>query len=285
MNMIKKGLFALLLVSIPCSCMPVYGEEDESYEEDYDTDYDGSEESVNDEPSEEVHEEEHSGEEKKKPVDLLEDWEKELSDEQWEEDRWELPSYVSLDMPEIWQLPELPTGCEATAMTIAIDYMGFDLDKEDFAKKYMRYSVDDMAYGFMGDPFEEDGAGILPPALAESCNDYLESQHSDLQAFETTTYTFGELLSLTAKGYPVVIWVTTNYEPPEKGSTGSSRNGINYQWYANEHCVVIQGYNLDSGRIVLSDPGCGYIGQNLDEIRYLCESIGRYSVAISAAKG
>lgn len=279
MNRFKPVLLPLLIISMSASCTPVCAEDYETdedygeyYEEDYDSAYEEPTESSTTAPL-------------KKAEDMLEDWEKELSDEQWEEDRWELPSYVSLDMPEIWQLPELPTGCEATAMTIAIDYMGFDLDKETFAKKYMRYSVDDMAEGFMGDPFEEDGAGILPPALADSCNDYLKSQGSDLQAFETTTYTFGELLALTAKGYPVVIWVTTNYEAPEKSSTGSARNGINYQWYTNEHCVVIQGYNLDTGRIVLSDPGCGYIGQNLDAVRYLCESIGRYSVAISGASG
>ena len=213
---------------------------------------------------------------------LLTPEEKAASDAQWEEDILDLPSSASLDLPEMWQVPELPTGCESVALTIALNYMGCGLKKETFAQKYLRHHVDDMTEGFVGDPFSDDGAGIFPPALVASCNDYFESQDSDLVAFETTSYHFGQLLALTAKGCPVVIWVTTEYDPPQKVEDTVDKDGIAYQWYANEHCVVIQGYDLDTGRIVLSDPGCGYIGQDLDDVRYLVESIGGYSLAISA---
>ena len=287
----KTGVICALVFSMAMALIPVRAEDYVEYEEDWEYDDSAGD---HDYSEEEEHEDDHAEDEDGHAEDedghhaeacLLSPDEKALSDARWEEDIQDLPSYVSLDLPEIWQMPEMPTGCEPVAMTIAIDYMGFDLDKETFARKYLRYSAYDMADGFMGDPFKEDGAGILPPALAESCNDYFKSQGSDLTAFETSSFSFGELLALTAKGYPVLIWVTTDYEDPEIGHTSVSRNGIDYQWYINEHCVVIQGYNLDTGRIVFSDPSCGYIGQNLNAIRYLYESIGGYSLAISSAKG
>ena len=134
------------------------------------------------------------------PGSVLSPEEKAESDAQWEEDILNLPSSASLDLPEMWQTPELPTGCESVAVTIALNFMGFNLDKETFAREYLRHSVDDMTYGFIGDPFEENGAGIFPPAMVESCNDFLESQGSDVVAFETTTYRFGQLLVLIIYG-------------------------------------------------------------------------------------
>lgn len=320
MNLWKKGVAASLSLLLVFSITPVHAEDFESYDEydddeDYDAyeDYDGyggyEENGDYDDGYGEYGSQEENSEEESRPVphrshDMAETWddedgdgivdgeacngelltpeEKAASDAQWEEDIQEIPSSASLDLPEMWQVPELPTGCESVALTIALNYMGCGLQKETFAQKYLRHHVDDMTEGFVGDPFSDDGAGIFPPALVESCNDYFESQDSDLVAFETTTYTFGQLLALTAKGCPVVIWVTTSYEPPQKVEDTVDRNGIEYQWYANEHCVVIQGYDLYSGRIVLSDPGCGYIGQDLDDVRYLVESIGGYSLAISS---
>ena len=50
----------------------------------------------------------------------------------------ELPkSYIIQGFPIINQMPELPTGCEITAMTMALNYYGYQADKVEMATQYL----------------------------------------------------------------------------------------------------------------------------------------------------
>ena len=73
----------------------------------------------------------------------------------------DLPRSVSLKVPEVRQLPELPTGCESVALTMALEYEGFMLYKTTIAREFLVYNqeTDNMAIGYIGDPFSKDGAG------------------------------------------------------------------------------------------------------------------------------
>lgn len=79
-------------------------------------------------------------------------------------------SYRIEGFPEIFQNPELPTGCEITALAMALGYYGFDADKTVLASDYLpreeyevRQGEDGLMYGsdlneyFLGDPFTEEG--------------------------------------------------------------------------------------------------------------------------------
>lgn len=46
-----------------------------------------------------------------------------------EEKMAEEPAYVIPDFEVIYQLPELPTGCEMTAMSMVLQYWGYPVDK------------------------------------------------------------------------------------------------------------------------------------------------------------
>ena len=67
-------------------------------------------------------------------------------------------------------MPELPTGCEITALTMVLNYYGYAADKTVMASKYLpvraaglHYGADGMLYGndmdeyFIGDPATENG--------------------------------------------------------------------------------------------------------------------------------
>lgn len=45
--------------------------------------------------------------------------------------------YEIEDFPILWQMPELPTGCEITALTMTLQYYGFDVDKVTMAEEYL----------------------------------------------------------------------------------------------------------------------------------------------------
>lgn len=80
-------------------------------------------------------------------------------------------SYRIEDFPLIMQMPELPTGCEITALTMTLNYYGFQIDKVTMATKYLPtlpsadvyVTEDGILYGndmnqfFIGDPASENG--------------------------------------------------------------------------------------------------------------------------------
>lgn len=49
----------------------------------------------------------------------------------------ESDSYIIENFPILEQMPELPTGCEITAMTMALNYYGYEADKIQMAEKYL----------------------------------------------------------------------------------------------------------------------------------------------------
>ena len=76
-------------------------------------------------------------------------------------------------MANILQNPELPVGCEITALTILLNYYGFNAEKTDMAKNYLPTSwgnpktVDGKLYKdsfydyFIGDAFGRDHSTII----------------------------------------------------------------------------------------------------------------------------
>lgn len=80
------------------------------------------------------------------------------------------PEYLIQNFPIIYQMPELPTGCEVTALTMAMNYYGCAADKVEMASRYLPvasanlyYGADGRQYGtdlrqyFVGDPASDHG--------------------------------------------------------------------------------------------------------------------------------
>lgn len=107
---------------------------------------------------------------------------------------------IKLNVPLIAQRPELPTGCEITAVTMLLQYTGAQVDKIQLAKE-MPYDRTDCNKGFVGDPFTENGNSIYPPALTALISKY---------AGHATDLTGADLPALKAQidqDHPVVVWV------------------------------------------------------------------------------
>ena len=187
---------------------------------------------------------------------------------------------AQLNVEFIDQYPELPTGCESVALTSALRYLGFKLEKTDFAELYLGFS-DEVMWGYVGDPFMDDGAGIFPPGLVMNANDYLAEQKSEYRAYNTMGTKLTDLYKLVDAGFPVLVWTTIDYSVPYlEDDVPFYYDGEEFYWYSSEHCVVLSGYDLDAGTVTLTDPTNGVITTDAEQFGLIYNVTGELSMTV-----
>lgn len=113
-------------------------------------------------------------------------------------------SWIS-GVPLIAQRPELPNGCEITAVTMMLQYAGAQVDKMQLAKEMPRSS--DPNYGYIGQPWDQTGITIFPNALMNLVEKYAGS------AQDLTGADFNAIKYQIDIGHPVVTWNTLHGFP------------------------------------------------------------------------
>ena len=196
----------------------------------------------------------------------------------------QLPETMYLDVPELFQKPELPTGCESVALTMALMFEGFELDKTTIAREFLIYNqeTDNMAVGYIGDPFTEEGAGCFAPAIAGTAVCFFEDQGYDYQAYDISGTEFEELLSYVAIGRPVIVWGTMYMEEPVFTDTVTEYNGKVYRWYMQEHCMVLSGYDLKTQTVIINDPLEGIVTRDMTEFHEIYDKTGQNAVVLKS---
>lgn len=129
------------------------------------------------------------------------------------------------DAEVIGQNPELPTGCEITAVTMMLRYAGKDVNKIQLAYEMPRSNNGD--YGFVGDPFSVTGWWIFPTGVAPVVNHHLG--HSQVM----TGAAFSAIVDKLIQGHLVVAWVA------------------NVNGFVN-HALALTGYR--DGRVYFNNP-------------------------------
>lgn len=193
-------------------------------------------------------------------------------------------SKVVLDVPEILQNPELPTGCESVALTIALNSLGCDLQKTEIADNYLEYG-DNLAYQYAGDPHTESGAGVFAGGIVNAAEKYIKEKNLDIAAINTSGTSLSDLCKVVAAGYPVVIWGTMYMSDPLITSQSYEYDGHTYTWYQNEHCMVLAGYDQDAGTVVISDPLSGIVVRDANTYESYFNETGMYSVVLMNKSG
>lgn len=157
----------------------------------------------------------------------------------------------------ICQYPELPTGCEVTALAMVLNYYGLDADKCELADRFLdkgEIEETDFRYAFPGDPHSVNGYGCYAPAIVNCANRFLREKQSSLRAIEIKGEKLGSLMEYCDKGIPVLIWCTIDFRPGYYTKEWLI-NGQRLRWYAPEHCVVLLGEN--DGKAFIADPRIG----------------------------
>lgn len=109
------------------------------------------------------------------------------------------------NFPVVYQRPELPTGCEITALTMVLNYYGYNVSKTTMASNYLPQVASgytgrvDLDYYFCGNPYGS-GIGCGAGALVTAANSYFSDCGSFLQGKDITGATSNDVLARVAGG-------------------------------------------------------------------------------------
>lgn len=175
--------------------------------------------------------------------------------------------FVCIDVPYISQREEYPTGCELVSASMLLKFYGFDITAGELIDKgYIKQSeaeyeedkvyLDDPNKAFIGNPRTDSGYGCYAPALLDCLNKYLEDEYFD--AVNLSEISLHDLcIEYIDFGEPVIVWASINMSDTEiiRNAWTIKDTGKSFDWIANEHCLVLVGY--DEENYYFNDPQKG----------------------------
>ena len=170
-----------------------------------------------------------------------------------------IPESIELSVPCLMQNPELPTGCESVALTNALLFYGFELEKTTIADKWLPLSDDDFVNSFLGNPRDPSSNSCMAPCLTQTANSFLEAQGSQLRARDISGIAFEGLLSLVGQGKPIIVWSTIDLMEVGAPYRTQIQDDITYFLFKGSHCVVISGYDHNKSLITVCDSLSGLV--------------------------
>lgn len=168
---------------------------------------------------------------------------------------------VRLNVPTIKQYPELPRGCEVTALAMLLENQNYNTTKMQLAKEIKknpaRYKIQNGEihfgnphYGFVGDIYtrKNPGLGVYVEPIID-----LAYKYAGTNVINLTNQKELEIMFALSDGLPVWIITNTTYEKLPKSAfetwhTPQGKIKITYK----EHSVVITGY--DNQYYYFNDP-------------------------------
>ncbi len=206
----------------------------------------------------------------------------------------EPPESIQLEVPYISQAGLLPTGCELVSAKMVLEYYGAEVTVNDIVDNtFCKYpqTIGGKTYGyhpkaaFIGNPWDESSFGCFPPVVVEMMNKLLPEGKQAEDVSKTELRTLAE--TYLPRNMPVLVWATIHMMEsyPTVGWYVLDENGDPtdewYEWQANEHCMVLVGY--DSDCYYFNDPygsrGLVAYERALAEQRYA--EIGSYAVVVT----
>lgn len=200
------------------------------------------------------------------------------------------PSSAEIKVESILQNPELPTGCELTTLTMLLNHSGFETDKISLMK-YMPmsgiYTYDGVRYGpdfrkvYPGNPTGNGGYGCYTPCMVTTASEYFRSAGiADWYLEDITGSDFNILLNYTALGKPVMVWATIGLIEPYDSLTWVTPEKTAVTWRANEHTMLLTGYDKENDVVYVNDPLKGSVKYPLKKFKLRYDEMGRYAAVL-----
>lgn len=206
---------------------------------------------------------------------------------------------------------DLLTGCEATGLTEALNWYGYDVDKYTIADEFLPKSElrwedyedgfwddkntdfweywdggvvgPDFKTTFIGDPYrEETSYGCYAPCVVRTANKYFKSVGSTYKARDISGTELNDLFRYIEAGIPVILIVTPFLEEPESGDYWFAEDiGEVVHWQKGHHCMVLIGFDLDDNCVYTADPanGCVMV-YDMDSFKYIYDIKGQSALYI-----
>lgn len=165
-------------------------------------------------------------------------------------------------VPLIAQFPELPRGCEVTALAMLLNYYGIGVSKMDLAHEVAKDPTEysqtkegvvtfgNPSYGFVGDMYDKSkpGLGVYHEPLMELMRSYIGGDALDL-----TGSSFTDLFYFIAKDKPVVVITNYTFTPLEPNKFEAWKTPFGDAIITTAmHAVTIIGY--DESTVYFNDP-------------------------------
>ncbi|GEM_PF-997375 len=166
-----------------------------------------------------------------------------------------------LIVPVMAQRPELPTGCEATTLTMLLNWAGINLSKTAVADLIPTSTLPFFMHNgsfvgpnpevaFVGDPRETTGYGVYERPVLMAARALFPGR-----ALNLTGESFDMVLSYVKHGHPVMVWTTISLLPPNVMAVWQDPSGNRVNWIAGEHSMLVVGVTEDS--VIANDPWSG----------------------------
>lgn len=210
---------------------------------------------------------------------------------------YRLPTHASraeqeLAVPVIMQKPELPQGCEITALTAVLNYYGMNVTKLEMADNYLPkqniYSTGGQRYGpnpafaYAGNPRDKaNGMYVFAGPIVKAAEAVIADKQANLRVSDMSGATQGDILELVEEGVPVVVWVTLDLSTPKTtANKGWVYEGetLKREAYTNLHAVVLTGHS--NQQVVVMDPLKGNVSYNVDEFFKSYRELHMQAVAV-----
>lgn len=187
----------------------------------------------------------------------------------------------TIRMANLLQNPELPTGCESVALTMVLNYYGFNLSKTTIASAYLPLSSSgNFVTAFAGSPFSSDGAGIYAPGLTATASSFLKAKRSSLRAYDLTGMPFEQLYRFLDNNTPVIVWNSMYMRTPQPYNYTIQALGKSWRFYRSEHCVALAGYDKEKNRVLINDSLSGLVWRDADAFERIYNTLGKMAVVI-----
>ena len=183
------------------------------------------------------------------------------------------------NVPAISQNPQLPTGCEATALTMLLNWGGIEVSKGEVANAIpWGYIPDTPREVFIGNPYSKRGLGVYSQPIFDTLKAYNNGKGLNLTGYELT-----DVLEYLDYDIPVMVWCTINMKKPVYRSKWIDRSGNLFEFPTYEHAVVIVGY--DENHIYVNDPGKGKrVAYDKKEFTQRYDELGKQAVTFGLPK-
>lgn len=204
-------------------------------------------------------------------------------------ENYELPaSYVIEGFETVMQEPELPTGCEVTALAEVLNYLGFDIDKVELCDNFLPVDYEgavNMYYAYIGDPKSNNGFGCYAPVIVKTAYEYFESVDSPCYAVDLTGTDFRELFYQLTQDRPLIVWTTMGQRETYPNYKWTAGNGEDMVFNDYQHCVAVYGYDINEGIVYVADPLVGNTTYDLSRFETIYDIMYKQTVLICGDAG
>lgn len=180
---------------------------------------------------------------------------------------------VKFAVPKSSQMPNYPTGCEASSMNSFLKWYGFDVSLSNCINAIPREDVvtrNGKRYGpninekFAGNPrhgytSSSPGYGAFSPVITKSLNKLINQKGGGYTAKKITGTKVSGLYKYLREGHPIIVWCTYNMKQPTAKNSwyyqGKDGNWHYFEYPRGTHVVVLRGYDANNVYIMDSYNG------------------------------